>query len=78
MGILCFVFLRFSISRFSRFWPGMVLNQGKLSIVVSDWKPYLGTLFSHLCLWEVVFVCSTIALKLHSRFVLFIVFVSVI
>ena len=27
-------------------WPGMVLNQGQLSIVVSDWEPYLGALFS--------------------------------
>jgi hypothetical protein len=27
-------------------WPGMVLNQGQLSIVVSDWEPYLGTLFA--------------------------------
>ena len=27
------------------FWPGMVLNQGQLSIVVSDWEPYLGSPF---------------------------------
>jgi hypothetical protein len=40
----------------SMFWPGMVLIQGQLSIVVSDWEPYLGTLFPHLCLWEVNFV----------------------
>jgi hypothetical protein len=30
----------------SMFWPGMVLNQGQLSIVVSDWESYLGSLFS--------------------------------
>ena len=35
--VLCFLFLCGS--------PGMVLNQGQLSIVVSDWEPYLGTLF---------------------------------
>ena len=29
----------------STFWPGMVLNQGQLSIVVSDWESYLGNLF---------------------------------
>ena len=29
----------------SMFWPGMVLNQGQLSIVVSDWESYLGSLF---------------------------------
>ena len=34
---LCFVFLCV--------WLGMVLNQGQLSIVVSDWEPYLGSLF---------------------------------
>ena len=39
--------------------PGMVLNQGQLSIVVSDWEPYLGCLFSHLSLWEVDFLYGT-------------------
>ena len=29
----------------SLFWPGMVLNQGQLSIVGSDWEPYLGSPF---------------------------------
>ena len=64
VGILCFVFLWFSISMF---WPGMVLNQGQLSIVVSDWEPYLGaffptclggkfTFFMALCLWASRFV----------------------
>ena len=37
-------FLCFCISLF---WPGMVLNQGQLSIVVSDWEPYLGIFFTH-------------------------------
>ena len=37
-----FFFLCFCISLF---WPGMVLNQGQLSIVVSDWEPYLGSFF---------------------------------
>ena len=26
-------------------WPGRVINQGQLSIVVSDWEPYLGSPF---------------------------------
>jgi hypothetical protein len=39
-------------------WPGMVPNQRQLSIVVSDWEPYLGGLFSHYVLWVVLFcVC---------------------
>ena len=36
----------FSMFCISLFWPGMVLNQGQLSIIVSDWEPYLGS-FSH-------------------------------
>jgi hypothetical protein len=35
-------FLCFCISLF---WLGMVLNQGQLSIVVSDLESYLGSLF---------------------------------
>ena len=71
-SIFCFLGLCISM-----FWPGMVLNQGQLSIVVSDSEPYLGSPFppfcvgSCLCLWH-------IALKLHGCFVLFIVFVGVI
>ena len=39
-------------------WPGMVPNQRQLSIIVSDWEPYLGSLFSHYGLWVDVFcVC---------------------
>ena len=37
-----FLYLCFCISLF---WPGMVLNQGQLSSVVSDWEPYLGSFF---------------------------------
>ena len=36
-------------------WPGMVLNQRQLSTVVSDWEPYLGSLFSHFELWVIIF-----------------------
>ena len=39
----------------SIFWPGMVLKQGQLSIVVSDWESYLGSLFSFRNLLIVVF-----------------------
>ena len=39
-GHSMFLFLWFCISLL---WPGMVLNQGLLSIVVSDWEPYLGS-----------------------------------
>ena len=39
---LCFLFLCV--------WLGVVLNQRQLSIVVSDWESYLGSLFSfHIC-----------------------------
>ena len=37
VGSLCFVF------RFL-FWPSMVLNQRQVSLVVSDWESYLGSL----------------------------------
>ena len=40
-------------------WPGIVLNQGQLSIVVSDWESYLGSPFSLLSVWVVNFVCGT-------------------
>ena len=57
--VLCFLFLCG--------WLGMVLNQGQLSIVVSDWEPYLGTvfptcgcgrltLFRALCFWASRFI----------------------
>ena len=36
-------------------WPGMVLNQRQLSIVVPDWEPYLGSLFFNLELWVIIF-----------------------
>ena len=50
-----FVCLSFCIFMFH---PGMLLNQGQLSIVVSDWESYLGSLFFHLWLWVVVFLFS--------------------
>ena len=40
------VYVSFSMIRFFCVWPGMVLNQRQLSIVVPDWEPYLGSLFS--------------------------------
>ena len=42
-------------------WPGMVLNQRQVSLVVSDWESYLGSLFPLVwcgCLFSVS-VCST-------------------
>ena len=39
----------------SMFRPGMVLNQGQLSFVVSDWESYLASLCCHLSLWVVHF-----------------------
>ena len=52
----------------SMFWPGMVLNHGQLSIVVSDWESYLGSPFSLLSVWVVDFVRYIIAyVKLHGR-----------
>ena len=58
-GHSIFCFLGFLISMF---WPGMVLNQGQLSIVVSDWDSYLGRPFSLLSVWVVNFVRGTKAL----------------
>jgi hypothetical protein len=46
VGILCSFFLCFCISLFR---PGMVLNQGQLSIVVSDWEPYFGSFSPQGC-----------------------------
>ena len=43
----------------SMFLQGMVLNQGQLSIVVSDWESYLGSPFPLLSVWVVNFVCGT-------------------
>jgi hypothetical protein len=51
VGILCCVFLVLYFC----VWPGMVPSQMQLSIVVSDWEPYLGNLFSQYGLWVVVF-----------------------
>ena len=35
-----FYVIFFYVFVFLCFWPGMVLNQGQLTIVVSDWEPY--------------------------------------
>ena len=53
-----FVCLSFCISIFR---PGMVLNQGQLSFVVSDWESYLSSLFCHLRLWVVNFCLVCLA-----------------
>ena len=48
--------------------PGMVLNQRQLSIVVPDWEPYLGSLFSHFELWVIIFrfsVCTIHCFGFH-------------
>ena len=52
------VYVCFSMSWYFCFWPGMVLNQRQLSIVVPDWDPYLGSLFSRLmCGWFFSVLC---------------------
>ena len=65
----------------SIFWPGMVLNQGQLSTIVSDWESYLGSVFSLCYLWEVIFVSGTIALLnftvVSSVLVLLVTFISI-
>ena len=43
VGLLCFVLVFIFLCVLS----GMGPNQKQLSIVVSDWEPYLGSLFSH-------------------------------
>jgi hypothetical protein len=57
--VLCFLFLYV--------WPGMVLNQGQLSIVVSDWEPYLGTLSPPVCVGGCLCL-EHFACELHSLF----------
>ena len=58
-GHSMFCFLCFFISMF---WLGMVLNQGQVSTVVSDWESYLDSPFPLLSGWVVNFVRSIIAL----------------
>ena len=43
------------------FWPGMVLNQEQLSIVVSDWEPYLGRPFPSFQCGKLSLFVGTIA-----------------
>ena len=52
VGILCCV----SSLSVSVFGPDVVLNQRQVFIVVSDWEPYLGSLFCHCGLWVIVYV----------------------
>ena len=51
-------------------WPGMVHNQRQLSIVVSDWESYLGSLFSTLVCGIMILhsccgACQTLCLFLY-------------
>ena len=67
-GHSMFYFLCFGISLF---WPGMVLNQGQLSIVVSDWEPYIGSPFpSFLCGKLTLFVALS-PVERHGCFLVF-------
>uniref|UniRef100_A0A8C7HKU9 Ig-like domain-containing protein n=1 Tax=Oncorhynchus kisutch TaxID=8019 RepID=A0A8C7HKU9_ONCKI len=52
VGILVSLFLCFL---FLCFWPRVVPIRRHLSIVVSDWESYLGSLFPTCVLWVVVF-----------------------
>ena len=74
VGILCVVtlFLYFCV------WPGMVPNQRQLFIVVSDWEPYLGSLFSHYDLWVVVFCVCGYHTELFCFFHLFLLFFCIL
>ena len=71
--VLCFLFLCV--------WPGMVPNQRQLAIVVSDWEPYSGSLFSLYGLWVVIF-CLVFLLHLTEllvcRFVVFVKYSSLL
>jgi hypothetical protein len=50
---VCLFFYDLGISMFR---PGMVLNQRQVSLVVSDWESYLGSLGFTVCLWVFVSV----------------------
>jgi preprotein translocase subunit SecY len=60
VGILCFLFLCF--------WTSVVPNQRQLSVVVSDWESYLGSLFPHLCFVGSCFLFSLCYLTELFRF----------
>ena len=53
MGSLCLFLYDLGISMFR---PSMVLNQRQVSLVVSDWESYLGSLGFTVCLWVIVYV----------------------
>ena len=45
-SMLCVWFVYFFV------WPDMVLNQWQVLVIVSDWEPYLGSLFCvGICGW---------------------------
>ena len=55
-------------------WPSMVPNQRQLSIIVSNCRSYLGSPFSHLLLWDLVFLCCMCCTPSFTFVDLFIVF----
>ena len=60
-------------------WPGMVLNQRQLSIVVSDWGSYLDSLFPPVVCGIFILYCCVLALQsCMFRFVSLSCFVPVI
>ena len=65
MGILCWM----SSLSVSVFGLDMVLNQRHVLVIVSDWEPYLGSLFGVGVLWVIVpvsvFVCFFTFLVLY-------------
>jgi hypothetical protein len=46
-------------------WPGMVLNQRQLSIVVPDWEPYVGSLFCCGWIFSVSYLYQTELFRFH-------------
>ena len=61
VGNLCFLILC---------WPGVVPNQRQLSIVVSDWGSYLGSLFPPV-VCVILFLCSACEHCIYFTFRLF-------
>jgi hypothetical protein len=65
VGSLCLYFYDLGISMFR---PSMVLNQRQVSLVVSDWESYLGSLFCHCGLWVIVYVSCLCQNSSHYSF----------
>ena len=62
----------FCVSRlFFCVWPSMVLNQRQVSLVVSDWESYLGSLGFTVVWWVVVSVSVFYTTRYCFRFSLF-------